>query len=685
MVQFFALILAASSMGVVLDEPSLELGPHVVYFEDTSGEATIEQVRSGQFDQQFQKHQRDVPNFGISDSVYWFKVEVTNGLDQSNLVFSNRYGLIDNFRLYLDRKDSLSSPRYGGDHIPFTNKHRPHKSIHFPVVLEKGETVTFWVRAQTHGSMQMPLFLEVESSFDTYALDDTALWACFYGIMLAMFFYHFLIFVSLRDIQYLLCSIFLLLILLTNSSLNGDTLRYLFPENPYLGNLTIPPLLAYCNGCVFLFGLNFLEIDSWNAFWSKLFKLLFVVYMAVGTLSFFIPYNLAVRLTLPIVIVSPVIVFIGAFMRWRSGYRPARFFLMAWPVLLGGTILGGLQKKGILPSTFLIDAMQILGSIAGATLVAFALADKIQILQGERNAAARALRSSHEQLALALDEAHEANMVKSHFLANMSHEVRTPLNALLNLPPLVLQAISCEYLWECKACGIQFQDDLLTTMDDPRVAHCPDCGDPMYVVAFQPLEVSIPEQRMMLSRVRDSAHELNDILSGVLDYAQIEAGFLKLATERVNANDLVHDASVLALEKHQGGSKPQFDVPASEPIWLACDETYVLNVLLHLFDNAYKFSPDGTNVFIAVNEEETESGMARFTVSDEGPGISAEALEVVFEGFRQVDMGHTRSHRGSGLGLAICKGVIEEHGGQIWIENRNQGGTAVSFTLPIHS
>lgn len=685
MVQIFALILATSTMGVVLDQPSLELGPHVVYFEDTSGEVTIEQIRAGQFDPQFQKHQRDVPNFGISDSAYWFKVEVTNGLDQSNLVFSNRYGLIDNFRLYVDREDARSSPRYGGDHIPFINKHRPHKSIHFPVVLEKGETVIFWVRAQTHGSMQMPLFLEAEGTFDTYALEDTALWACFYGIMLAMFFYHFLIFVSLGNIQYLLCSLFLLLILLTNAALNGDTLRYLFPENPYLGNLTIPPLLAYCNGCVFLFGLSFLEIESWSVFWARLFKLLFVGYMAVGTLSFFIHYNQAVRLTIPIVIVSPVIVFIGAFMRWRTGYRPARFFLMAWPILLGGTILGGLQKKGILPSTFLIDAMQILGSIAGATLVAFALADKIQILQGERNAAARALRSSHEQLALALDEAHEANMVKSHFLANMSHEVRTPLNALLNLPPLVLQAISCDYLWECKACAIQFQDDLLKTMDDPRLAHCPDCGDPMYVVAFQPLEVSMPEQRIMLTRVQDSAQELNNILSGVLDYAQIEAGFLKLASERVNAQDLVHDASVLATEKHKEGSQPCFNNPPSEPMWLACDEAYVLNVLLHLFDNAYKFSPDGTKVSIDVNTEKAQTGMARFTVSDEGPGISEEALELVFEGFRQVDMGHTRSHRGSGLGLAICKGIVEEHGGSIWIENRSQGGTSVSFTVPLYS
>jgi hypothetical protein len=159
MVQLFALILATSTMGVVLDEPSFNLGPHIVYFEDTTGEITIEQMRSGRFDAQFQKHQRDVPNFGISDSVYWFKVVVTNQLEQRDLVLSNRYGLIDNFRLYLDKENDLSNPRYGGDQIPFTSKHRPHKSIHFPIILETGATATLWIRAQTNGSMQMPLFL----------------------------------------------------------------------------------------------------------------------------------------------------------------------------------------------------------------------------------------------------------------------------------------------------------------------------------------------------------------------------------------------------------------------------------------------------------------------------------------------------------------------------------------------
>ena len=297
---------------------------------------------------------------------------------------------------------------------------------------------------------------------------------------------------------------------------------------------------------------------------------------------FFIDYNLAARIIAPLVIISPVVVTTVAFQRWKKGYRPARFFLLARPIFLGGTILSGLQKKGVLPSTFVFDVIQVGGGMIAAILIAFALADKIQILQRQRDATSRALQVSHEKLQVALEEAQEANTLKSHFLANMSHEVRTPLNALLNLPPLVLDAISCDYLWECKPCAVQFQDESLTSQDDTRAAHCPDCGALMSVVAFKPHQVSLPEQRTMLTRVKESAHELNSILSGVLDYAQIEAGFLKLASEKVNATDLIRDALVLAAEKNKKDIKPEILSEEENNLWVACDEAYILNVLMHL-------------------------------------------------------------------------------------------------------
>ena len=177
--------------GVVLDQPSLELGPHALYFEDVSGDATIEQVRAGIFDAKFRKHEREVPNFGLSNSIYWLKIEVENRLDTSQLVFSKRYGLIDRFEFYVDLPGQNGSPQFGGDHLHFAKRSRNHKSIQFPIEIPTGQMATLWVRAQTNGSMQLPMVIETEQSFDNFTLADTSLWVLFYGVMLAMCVYHF--------------------------------------------------------------------------------------------------------------------------------------------------------------------------------------------------------------------------------------------------------------------------------------------------------------------------------------------------------------------------------------------------------------------------------------------------------------------------------------------------------------
>jgi signal transduction histidine kinase len=76
-------------------------------------------------------------------------------------------------------------------------------------------------------------------------------------------------------------------------------------------------------------------------------------------------------------------------------------------------------------------------------------------------------------------------------------------------------------------------------------------------------------------------------------------------------------------------------------------------------------------------------GFVRVDVADEGPGIPAEERAYVFEAFRRGNDGRVRQTKGAGLGLAICKGLVEAHGGHIWLHESEQPGTTISFTLPI--
>jgi len=107
------------------------------------------------------------------------------------------------------------------------------------------------------------------------------------------------------------------------------------------------------------------------------------------------------------------------------------------------------------------------------------------------------------------------------------------------------------------------------------------------------------------------------------------------------------------------------------------DRERIQQTLSNLVGNAIKFSPEGSKIVVAARMEEDE---VTVSVLDTGRGISAEHLPRVFDRYWQ----SSRTDRqGAGLGLAIAKGIVEAHGGRIWVESSPAEGTTASFTLPL--
>jgi len=102
-------------------------------------------------------------------------------------------------------------------------------------------------------------------------------------------------------------------------------------------------------------------------------------------------------------------------------------------------------------------------------------------------------------------------------------------------------------------------------------------------------------------------------------------------------------------------------------------------VLTNLVENAAKFAPAGTKITVTARAED---GQIVVSVADEGPGIAPEHQVHLFERFYRVDSQLTRNTPGTGLGLAICKGLVEAHGGRIWVESEPGRGARFYFTLP---
>jgi two-component system sensor histidine kinase KdpD len=230
-------------------------------------------------------------------------------------------------------------------------------------------------------------------------------------------------------------------------------------------------------------------------------------------------------------------------------------------------------------------------------------------------------------------EAEQANEIKTKFLAMISHELRTPLTSIVGFTTTLLAE---DVGWE------------------------PD------------------EQRDFIQTIQREANRLQELIDRLLDLTRLEAANLPISMKS-NFLDVILNDALPQLKSLTGDHTLIIHLPASLPPVYA-DANRIAQVLVNLVWNSSKYSPSGTEISISAG---VRGGFVQINVSDQGPGIPQGEHKKVFEAFRRghdVEKGWTQ---GAGLGLAICKGIVEAHGGRIWIRKKTTQGTSVSFTIPL--
>jgi signal transduction histidine kinase len=179
-----------------------------------------------------------------------------------------------------------------------------------------------------------------------------------------------------------------------------------------------------------------------------------------------------------------------------------------------------------------------------------------------------------------------------------------------------------------------------------------------------------------LPTLRDQVRTLSLLVDDLFELARIDAGVLRLELQRLPVAPLVDSAlRLLRPEADARGVTLSADVQTGAEAEVAPEK--IERVLFNLISNAVRHTPsDGA---VAVHVERRESDLL-LRVEDNGEGLDNEAHARMFERFWRAD--RARSGNGAGLGLAIARGLVEAHGGQIWAENRPQGGARISFTIP---
>ena len=233
---------------------------------------------------------------------------------------------------------------------------------------------------------------------------------------------------------------------------------------------------------------------------------------------------------------------------------------------------------------------------------------------------------------LDVSERKEVERLKKEFVSTVSHELRTPLTSIRGS---------------------------LTLLSVGAMGALPDQAKKV---------VSIAERNTI---------RLIGLINDILDIEKLEAGKLDMVFENTHMKDIMErsEQSVNTFAANNGVKLEMMPTDAQ----VYADGDRIVQVLVNLLSNAIKFSPQGQTVTVAV---ENAAGFVHVRVIDRGRGIPEQFKKLLFQRFQQVEASDAKKKGGTGLGLAICKGIIEQHGGQIGVDSEEGKGSTFWFRLP---
>lgn len=187
------------------------------------------------------------------------------------------------------------------------------------------------------------------------------------------------------------------------------------------------------------------------------------------------------------------------------------------------------------------------------------------------------------------------------------------------------------------------------------------------------------KQRKALISSQNNIESLENLVDDVLDASKLDLGKLSLHKQKVDVQDLLNE-NIESLSSFAKEKKITLESDLRTSGTVFCDPQRISQVLSNLVKNSIDFSPEKIGRIKLIAEKNTKSYV--FMVEDNGSGIPKENREFLFQKFYQIDTSPTRKHGGSGLGLTICRGIVESHGGKIWLDEEYAQGARFIFTIP---
>lgn len=366
------------------------------FFEDSSNSLMFEDIIKAPFQQNFKINANFSKNDFNTAYTYWVKLSIANTPDSDKKWLLEFYDQsIDKIEAYFPDEDGVYQRRFMGDNFPFSNRLFNHKNFQLEIPNDQDRIENFYFKINSSQKADIRIAVRSLDRFIHYALSEYFLFGLFYGMILIIAFYNFLIFLAVREMKYIYYILYILSVGLYAMSLDGIGFQYFWPQLPELNFIVNGVFSFFIIFWAVLFTIRFLNTRRrakkfhYLLWFSLFFKSLIFLTGLLFDKSYF---EISYYDLLPF-----LLIFSSGIYLLLKNFQAARFFVMAYGVLFTGVFIKVLASYAIIPHHTIIYYSLHFAFLIEMVLLSFALGDRIRIMKEIRDKALRRSLSQYKE------------------------------------------------------------------------------------------------------------------------------------------------------------------------------------------------------------------------------------------------------------------------------------------------
>lgn len=384
---------------VTIDDANVErnfMPYELMYYCDTTNALTFEQITSKESSGLFKNHPEYQNKDFKKNASYWICLPIRHAPVTKKVWLLEFYDqTIDHIEAYIPREEGPYQKVVIGDTKLFRDRIIPHKNFEIPLTMKSDTVMYYYFNVRSNEFADIRIALRSVDRFINYALDEYFLFGMFYGMILIISLYNFLVFLAIREIKNIYYIMYILSVAAYAMSYDGIGFQYLWPNHPEWNNYATGFTLYSVIFWGLVFTRRFLRTKATAPTLDRLLKWTIIIRSLLFVVEVFIlPELLTVRI---IEIVPLSIIFYTGITVWDRGYRPARFFVIAYGVLFAGFFIRSLVYFNVLPFTTPLHYSLHFSFVLEMLFLTFAMGDRIRILKDMRDRALRRIIHQHER------------------------------------------------------------------------------------------------------------------------------------------------------------------------------------------------------------------------------------------------------------------------------------------------